>query len=443
MPQGKVLSSVLLAALVGLQVAQASSSRHRRVELVLYDGTPLRAKPSSHAAVLARLVQQTQLEVLGKKGRWSHVRLWDSVSGWIASSGIAVRKPWESTSTYHAPTTKHPPRPAGPYALRAQAVALGTASVRARPVTVTGWKQDSAGSIWYRVADGWVRGDSVQFDAPDPGLTTSGNAPLWRAVSGKGMWLTLGTVTGASPQAIVVAAQRSGITHLYVEAAISPLGFHGRQSLGPLLEKAHAASIKVIAWVYPYLDDIASDIQLTRAVAAYCTPSGVRFDGIAADLEQNMVAWRLRAYSQLVRHYLGSHYLLVGVSYPPQSLPTYPFTILARTYNAIAPMDYWHQTKTTRGLDYGAMHYGFAYGYRYAVDSVTTIRRASGHVPVTPIGQTFDDFGRLEMGPHAPTAAEIGGFLQGSKDSGAIGASFFQWMTATDDEWRAIHRFRF
>jgi hypothetical protein len=60
-----------------------------------------------------------------------------------------------------------------------------------------------------------------------------------------------------------------------------------------------------------------------------------------------------------------------------------------------------------------------------------------------PIGQTFDNFGRLEMGPYAPSAAEITGFLRGARDSGAQGASFFQWMTATEPEWRAIRGFRF
>jgi hypothetical protein len=297
--------------------------------------------------------------------------------------------------------------------------------------------------VWYRIAGAWVRGDNIQFETPDPGLTSAAGAPLWRAVAGKGMWLTLGTVTGASPRTVVQAAKRTGMTHLYVEAAISPLGFHGRDVVGPLLDEAHRNGIRVLAWVYPYLDDVAADVALTREVAAFHSSSGTRFDGIAADLERNMDVWRVRAYSQLVRSYLGSGYLLVGVSYPPQSIPSYPFAVLARSYNAIAPMDYWHQTRTGRGLDYGGMPYGFAYGYRYARDSVAAIRQVSGRVPVTTIGQTFDDFGRLEMGPHAPSAAEIRGFLQGSRDAGAIGASFFQWMTATDAEWRAIHVFRF
>jgi hypothetical protein len=199
----------------------------------------------------------------------------------------------------------------------------------------------------------------------------------------------------------------------------------------------------VIAWVYPYLYDIGSDVALTREVAAYRTPSGQRFDGIATDLEQNIQLATVRAYSQLVRAYLGSHYLLVGVTYQPQAFPTYPFADVAAQDNAIAPMDYWHQTKTATGLDFGGMKYGYTYGFRYAQDSIKEIRRYSGHVPVVPIGQTFDNFGRLEMGPYAPSATEISGFLAGSKAAGARGVSFFQWMTATDSEWRAIQGYRF
>jgi hypothetical protein len=210
-----------------------------------------------------------------------------------------------------------------------------------------------------------------------------------------------------------------------------------------LIQAAHKRGLAVIAWVYPYLYDLASDVALTREVAAFRTPSGDRFDGIAADLERNVSLSTVRAYSQLVRSYLGSGYLLVGVTYPPQSFPSFPFEETARQYNVIAPMDYWHQTKTAVGLDYGHMRYGYSYGYRYAADSVVAIRRVSGHVPVAPIGQTFDNFGRLEMGPHAPSAAEIAGFLRGSKNSGAVGASFFQWMTAAVGEWKAIKEFHY
>jgi hypothetical protein len=72
-------------------------------------------------------------------------------------------------------------------------------------------------------------GDTVQFASKRPEQFTTGKAPAWRILTGKGMWLTLGVIAGSSPDAIVAAAVHNGITHLYLEAAISPLGFHGRK----------------------------------------------------------------------------------------------------------------------------------------------------------------------------------------------------------------------
>lgn len=456
MLRGSLLVLAVIAALWVPGRPLVASSQRTRTALVLRDNVPVRARPSSAARVLARLVQQTQVEVTTRKKGWWHVRIWASVSGWMSARALTFRKPWSTTSTYRAPVARYGPHASGPYVLNAPATLLaptplartpGGAVARTLPAgthaTVSAWAEDARGLIWYRLGTMWASGGTVEFEASDPGLTQRAGKPLWAAVSGKGMWLTLGTITGATPQAILKAARANQISHLYLESAISPLGFHGRDSVAPLIDAAHAAGIAVIAWVYPYLDDVASDVQLTRTVAAYRTPNGQRFDGIAADLERNMDAWRIRAYSQLVRRYVGAGYLLVGVCYPPQSLPGYPFAALAQSYNAIAPMDYWHQTRTPYGLDYHHLAYGFAYGYRYAVDSVEAIRRVSGHVPITTIGQAFDDFGRLEMGPYAPSAAEVRGFLQGSKSAGAVGASFFQWMTVTEAEWRAIHAFRF
>lgn len=456
MIRGALLAPALFAVMWVPGSSVAATPSRARTAIVLHDNVPVRAKPSSDGHILARLVQQTQVAATKKQHGWWHIRMWASVSGWVRSEELGFRKPWSTTSTYKAPVTRFGPHAAGPFPLSARATLLaatplarapGAGVVRTLPAathtTVSAWAEDLKGLIWYRIGRQWASGASVQFDSPDPGLTRRNGLPLWHAVAGKGMWLTLGTVTSATPQSIVLAAQRNHISHLYLEAAISPLGFHGKQSVGPLLDAAHAARISVVAWVYPYLDDIASDVRLTRNVAAFQTANSQSFDGIAADLERNMDPWRVRAYSQLVRRYTGNQYLLVGVSYPPQSMPTYPFPVLARSYNAIAPMDYWHQTKSSYGVDYQHLAYGYGYGYRYAVDSVAAIRRVSRHVPVTTIGQAFDDFGRLEMGPHAPSAPEIKGFLQGSKSAGAVGVSFFQWMTVTEGEWRAIHAFRF
>jgi hypothetical protein len=426
------------------------------IALIRHDNVLVHQSADDSSPVLTEMVEQSQVEVLGTKGAWARVKIWNSVRGWVEKSQLFYGGPWRSVSTYHAPTVHYQVQAQSARPLRAQAITTAQVQMFSRPggrssgtissgeaVTVSAWQQDASGKIWYRIGSSWVLGDDVRFRMSDPGTVQMHGRPLWAEIAGKGMWLTLGLFATGNVDSLARAAQHNGITHIYLESAISPLGFHGEKSVGHLIEAAHKRHIAVIAWVYPYLYDLASDVDLTRQVAAFRTKSDQRFDGIAADLEQNVQLWNVRAYSQLVRTYLGPRYLLVGVPYPPQSFAAYPFAEMARSYNVIAPMDYWHQTQSANGLDYGHMRYGFDYARRYASDSVRAIRKVSGTVPISPIGQTFDDFGRLEMGPSAPSSDEVRGFLAGSKGSGAIGASFFQWMTATVAEWHAIRNFRF
>jgi SH3 domain-containing protein len=450
------LCAALVAALLFPGLATATPpGKHPRHGLILHDDVSLRAAPSNSAAVIAVLVEQTQVDVLKKRGSWRYVRIWASVKGWVPSRQVVFRKPWTTTSTYRAPVVHYHVHAYPPRALRSQSVLLRSTSVlsspggavvthrAAGPITVSAWRQDATGHIWYGVHGGWVPAASTRLVTTNPVQTKSAGRYLWQRVSGKGMWITLGPIAQSQPRAIVHAALHSGITHLYVESAISPLGFHGKDSIGPLVDEAHRHGIAVLAWVYPYLYDIASDVQLTRAVASYRTATGGRLDGIAADLERNMTAEAIGSYSQLIRAYLGPTYLLVGVTYPPQSIPSYPFDQVARSYNVIAPMDYWHQTATAYGLDFGHMKYSEDYARRYAADSITSIRRVAPGAKIAPIGQVFDNFGHEEMGPHAPSGEELHGFMSGSKGAGAIGVSFFQWMTATESEWNQIQRYRF
>jgi hypothetical protein len=437
--------------------ASASSTSPKiRVALVAGDGVKLYARPSFRAHVLSTLVQQTQIELIRRRAAWVEVRIWASMQGWLLKKDVVTRAPWPSASHYQAPQMHIHIQPVAPQALQQQAVSVGSValsnSAGSAPrrylssgsrVTVAAWQQDHLGRIWYKIGAMWTPGDRIQFVEPNPGNMQYNGRYLWARIRGKGMWLTLGTAGITDPTALVTAALHDGITHFYVESAISPMGFHGRAAVGPLIDAAHRAHLIVIAWMYPYLYDIGSDVALTRALAGYHTSSGQAFDGIAADLEQNISVTTVRSYSQLVRSYVGPSYFLAGVTYSPQSWPAYPFAEVAHDYNVIEPMDYWHETKTESGPSYGGMPYGFSYAFRYAQDSVRAIRQASHGVPVAPIGQSFDDFGRLEMGPFAPSAAEISGFLAGCKASGAAGASLFQWMTTTDEEWRAILEFRY
>lgn len=444
----RLLSLLLLGVLLLPGSAQART-RHGRTGLILHDGVSLRRAPSTGASAIATLYEEQQVVVLGRKKGWARICIWASTTGWIPSRDVVFRKPWATTSTYHAPVIHERIRASGPHPLSVMATTTaptrlyaGARTVRTLPagdtVRLTAWKQDAAGTIWYRTGALWARGATVQFRFPNFAAETRGGVPVWRGAAGKGMWLTLGTIATSSPSAIVAACRHDGLSQLYLEAAISPLGFHGRHTVGPLIDAAHRAHLTVIAWVYPYLYDVASDVGLTRRVMAYRTAAGNGFDGVAADIERNVTLSTVRAYSQLVRVAAGPRYLLVGITWPPQSFPTFPFAEMSHDYTVLAPMDYWHQTMTHYGLNYGHMRYGFAYGYRYAQDSIATMRADGVRVPIAPIGQTFDDYARLGIGPRAPAPAEIQGFLRGSRAGGAIGASFFQWMTASAGEWRVI-----
>jgi hypothetical protein len=458
-----IMSAALLAAFFFCGYTSLATGSSRSIGLILHDDVKLYAARSFHSEVLAVLVQQTQVEILSRGHTWDFVRIWASVTGWVLDKEVDGHRPWESTSHYRAPEIHSHVHASAPQVLSTGAVTTTPVTLLSEPggkamatvpkgttLRISGWRQDATGGIWYRIGGSvsspavrWAAGDAIRFMFPDPANSRVHGQLIWKRAIGKGMWLTLGVISDSNPDAVVRAAALNGITHLYLESAISPLGFHGKASVGHLIDAAHRHHISAIAWVYPYLFDIASDVALTLQVASYRTLSGQPFDGIAADLEQNVSPGAIRAYSQLVRAEVGPGYLLVGVTYPPQSFPGYPFAEVGDDYNVVAPMDYWHQTKTDHGLDNNHQRYGYDYSYQYAAESIRLIRRRHVHVPISPIGQVFDNFGRLEMGPYAPSAEEITGFLRGCKAQRAVGASFFQWMTATDDEWRAIQSFRY
>lgn len=249
-------------------------------------------------------------------------------------------------------------------------------------------------------------------------------------VAGKGLWLTFPDWKGHSDADLIRTATADGVTHLYLEVATTDDGFYGGRGLDDFLWKAHDAGIAVVSWVYPALWQPAADIATTQAVAAYTTPLGDTADGLAADIEENMDPATVARYAAAARAAVGKG-LLVGITYPPQQMPQYPFAALAPYVDAWAPMDYWHQEERD---------YTYHEVYKWIRQSMDTIRSTSGRpqLPFDVILQTFDAFAGSEKGIFSPTPAELAGATAAAAADGAAGISYYHWSSATPAEWSVI-----
>ena len=139
----------------------------------------------------------------------------------------------------------------------------------------------------------------------------------------------------------------------------------------------------------------------------------------------------------MVRLTVGPDRLLVATIFPARSWMgrTYPaHRVLAPIFDAITPMAYWNDEE--RSYSYQEVH-------EFTHQAVCQMREEVGNpnYPVALIGQMYDTFGRNGIGQHSPTAEEIRAAMQGAKDAGAVGISFFQWGTATPEEWEAFRTF--
>jgi hypothetical protein len=189
----------------------------------------------------------------------------------------------------------------------------------------------------------------------------------------------------------------------------------------------------VIAWVYPYLENLPADVSMSLVAARYVAPSGDRPDGLVADVEENMSEGAVRAYGQILRATLGPRALMAVATYPPQWAAgrSYPFATVALSWDVIVPMDYWHVQRRA---------YTPAEVYKFVRDGVRLIRaQTRPDEPAEVLGQTFDVF---QSGVNSPSAAEIAACARAARDAHAVGVSFFEWNHATPEEWGALAALR-
>ena len=438
------IALTLLLAWLCLAVASSGAAASRDSAATMwtrYWQCRVRATPGG--TILTELDRNQEIRVIGGAvfhgARWDKVLLWGALHGWVEADLLAGA-PLPVSFSSGGSVSPSPVGPHAPMPLHATAVTSGPATLRRAAnasapsvrslhagirLSITHWATDSHGRAWYGLAapaGTWVDADQVQ-------LAGGRGTPNLAALRGLGMWLTPAVLDIASPQAIVAAAAGSHVTHLYVEVAGSN-DFYGAKVLEHLLPVAHKAHIAVLAWVYPYLDDVPKDVTIALQAADFVATTGDRPDGIAADVEQNMQEPYVRAYSQILRARLGAHALMIIAAYPPQSYwgELFPFRLAMQSWNVAAPMDYWDVSRTRRSE---------SEAYDYVATSIAGIRAATRDpaTPVEPVGQMFDVYGD---GRHSPTSAEILGAIHAAQAGKTTGISFFEWNHATPGEWDAL-----
>src|SRR5206468_2176981 len=124
--------------------------------------------------------------------------------------------------------------------------------------------------------------------------------------------------------------------------------------LGRLVDAAHAAGLRVVAWYLPTLLYPARDLRRVLAALHFTTPAGGRFDSFALDIEASDVRTvslrnaRLAVLAAALRAAAGPAYPLgaivpsaVGMELHPKYWPDFPYAQLRQSFDVFLPMAYF------------------------------------------------------------------------------------------------------
>jgi hypothetical protein len=221
----------------------------------------------------------------------------------------------------------------------------------------------------------------------------------------------------------------AGVKTLYLQAAKddtrSPGDLVNPEILGPMLNRAHARGVRVVAWYLPKFYDLDSDMRRFLAMRDF-RANGEGFDGIGNDIEwtkdvpnhaeRNV---RLIELSRRLRAAVGSA-ALSAIPLPPVLIetinpkywPAFPWRELAPLYDVWMPMAYWtFRTKSS----------GYRDAYRYTEENVRRVRSNLGQpaAVVHPVGGT----------DNKSNDNDYRNFVRACADSASVGGSIYDWRT--------------
>jgi hypothetical protein len=261
------------------------------------------------------------------------------------------------------------------------------------------------------------------------------------AFRGLGTWVDVfdwsNEFTGSKPTVGVSSVDKMadlGVQTLYIQAARhdSVNDIVDPDRLLPMIDRAHARGMAVVAWYLPTLEDPAHDLTRMLAMAR------LRVDGLGVDIESRKVAdagersRRLVELSAALRDQLPGRPISAIVMPPvatdvinPSFWPGFPWHELRPLYDVWMPMDYWTFRNTSSG---------YRDAYRYTAENIDRLRADLGApaAVVHPIGGIGD----------TSTDADNDGYVRASIERGSIGGGLYDFRTTADSMYGVLRRFR-
>jgi hypothetical protein len=271
----------------------------------------------------------------------------------------------------------------------------------------------------------------VLFTAAATGSATGTAVPASAVYGGLGSWLDIYAGSSwSNPGTVVARARQEGVQTLYLQTSNysrSADVMHPTQ-LSRFVDAAHAAGLNVVAWYLPGFADARLDARRALAAIRFRSRSGQAFDGFALDIEASIVPKvaernaRLLSLTRLLRRASPAGYPLgaiipspVGMRRHPHYWPRFPYTALARSFDAFLPMAYFsyyaHSPQTA---------------YVYAHEVMMLLRAHIGP----------DELIHMIGGSaQAIPAATLAGFVRAVSDCGAEGISQYAFPETSAANW--------
>ena len=269
--------------------------------------------------------------------------------------------------------------------------------------------------------------------------STPSVTPSLDAYRGLATWIDIYDKTDwARPEAAVRAMKARGVRTLFLETG------NFRQTLdvvrpavtGRFIDGARASGIKIVAWYLPSLANPDRDYRRSLAAIRFRSAKGQKFDSFSLDIEASVVKSvplrnrRLLALSARIRAAVGRSYALGAIIPSPRGMqllprywPRFPYSGLAKTYDAFLPMGYFSYRPSDLGGPYG-----------YTVRNISLIRQGTGNLNVA-----IHAIGGLS---EASSAAQVGAFVKATRDCGVAGASMYDFSTTGPRGWKQLLRVR-